>query len=111
MTDVGTIGASAKTVPAKCCRTKVVAAAAWRGTDTWREVRIALGSVAATPIRVREAEAALEGQQRRLAVVDAAVEALGAAIRPIDDVRSTAAYRREAARRIVRRLLSEAVIS
>ena len=32
---------------------KVVAAAAWRGTETWQDVRIALGSVAATPIRVR----------------------------------------------------------
>jgi xanthine dehydrogenase small subunit len=89
---------------------KVVAAAAWRGTDTWQDVRIALGSVAATPIRVHAAEAVLEGQSRTLEVVDAAIEALGAAIHPIDDVRSTAAYRREAARRIVRRLLSEAVI-
>jgi CO/xanthine dehydrogenase FAD-binding subunit len=88
---------------------KVVAAAAWRGSDTWEDVRIALGSVAATPIRVREAEAALEGQSRTLASVDAAVDALGAAIHPIDDVRSTAPYRREVARRIVHRLLSEAV--
>ena len=43
----------------------------WRprgaGRDTWRDVRIALGSVAATPIRVREAEAALEGRPRDLA--------------------------------------------
>lgn len=88
---------------------KVVAAAAWRGNGAWRDVRIALGSVAATPIRVVEAEAALEGRPRTLAVVDDAVEALAAAINPIDDVRSTASYRREAARRVVRRLLSEAV--
>ena len=88
---------------------KVVAAAAWRETDTWRDVRIALGSVAATPVRVREAEAALEGQPRTLEVIDAAVEALGAAIHPIDDVRSTAGYRREAARRVVRRILVDAL--
>ena len=41
--------------------------------------------------------------------VEAAVDALGKAIRPIDDVRSTAAYRREAARRVVRRLLADSV--
>ena len=88
---------------------KVVVAAAWRGSDSWRDVRIALGSVAATPIRVREAEAALEGQPREIASIDAAIEALGAAIRPIDDVRSTAAYRREAARRVLRRLLVDSL--
>ena len=88
---------------------KVVVAAAWRGTETWQDVRIALGSVAATPVRVREAEAALEGQPRTLRSVDASVEALGAAIKPIDDVRSTAAYRREAARRVVHRLLADSL--
>ncbi|HET7829450.1 MAG TPA: xanthine dehydrogenase family protein subunit M [Candidatus Limnocylindrales bacterium] len=88
---------------------KVVVAAAWRGTDTWQDVRLALGSVAATPVRVREAEAALEGRPRTLGSVEAAVDALGAAINPIDDVRSTAAYRREAARRVVRRLLAESL--
>jgi xanthine dehydrogenase small subunit len=88
---------------------KVVAAAAWRGGDGWRDVRIALGSVAATPIRVAAAEAVLEGRDRTPASVDAAVEALAASIHPIDDVRSTASYRREAARRVVHRLLSEAV--
>ncbi len=87
---------------------KVVVAAAWRGVDAWRDVRIALGSVAPTPIRVSAAEAALEGRPRDLASIEAAVAALGSAINPIDDVRSTAAYRREAARRVVRRLLAEA---
>ena len=87
---------------------KVVVAAAWRGVDGWRDVRIALGSVAPTPIRVAAAEAALEGRPRDLASIEAAVAALGSAINPIDDVRSTAAYRREAARRVVRRLLAEA---
>jgi CO/xanthine dehydrogenase FAD-binding subunit len=88
---------------------KVVVGAAWRGTATWEDVRLALGSVAATPIRVREAEAALEGRPRTIETVEAAVDALGAAINPIDDVRSTAAYRREAARRVVRRLLAESL--
>ena len=63
---------------------------------------IALGSVAATPIRVREAEVILEGLPRTLEVVDAAVDALGDAIHPIDDVRSTAAYRRMVTGRVLR---------
>lgn len=88
---------------------KVVVAAAWRGDGTWDDVRIAIGSVAATPVRVAAAEAALEGAPRTQASVDAATEALAASIHPIDDVRSTASYRREAARRVVHRLLSEAV--
>jgi CO/xanthine dehydrogenase FAD-binding subunit len=87
---------------------KVVVAAAWRGEDAWRDVRIALGSVAATPIRVAAAEAALEGRPRTPESIGAAVEALGTSIHPIDDVRSTAAYRREAARRVVRRLFADA---
>jgi CO/xanthine dehydrogenase FAD-binding subunit len=88
---------------------KVVAATAWRSGDAWQDVRIALGSVAATPVRMRAAEAALEGRPCTIESVDAAVDALGASIAPIDDVRSTAAYRREAARRIVRRLLAESL--
>jgi CO/xanthine dehydrogenase FAD-binding subunit len=88
---------------------KVVVAATWRGQGEWRDVRIALGSVAPTPIRIAAAEAALEGRPRDAASIDAAVAALASAIQPIDDVRSTAAYRREAARRVVRRLLADAV--
>ncbi len=88
---------------------KVVVATAWRDTGPWRDVRIALGSVAPVPIRVAAAEAALEGRDRTPRSVDNAVAALADAIMPIDDVRSTAAYRREAARRVVRRLLDEAV--
>ena len=88
---------------------KVVAAAAWRGTHTWQDVRIALGSVAATPIRVGAAEAAIEGRPRTIESIEAAADALAAAISPIDDVRSTAGYRREVARRIVRRMLADSL--
>jgi CO/xanthine dehydrogenase FAD-binding subunit len=38
---------------------KVVLAAAWRRDPAWRDVRIAFGSVAATPIRAAAAESAL----------------------------------------------------
>jgi xanthine dehydrogenase small subunit len=88
---------------------KVVVATAWRGDGSWLDVRLALGSVAPTPIRVGAAEAVLEGRPRDAASIEAAVAALGAAIEPIDDVRSTAAYRREAALRVIRRLLGDAI--
>jgi CO/xanthine dehydrogenase FAD-binding subunit len=51
--------------------------------------RVALGSVAPTPVRARETEAALAGG----ASPEAVRAALARDIRPIDDLRSTAAYR------------------
>jgi CO/xanthine dehydrogenase FAD-binding subunit len=62
--------------------------------------RIAVGSVAEVPLRARGAEAALERGD-----VDGAVAAVAADIRPIDDVRSTAAYRRAVAQNVLRELL------
>ena len=87
---------------------KVVVAAAWRRDPAWRDVRIAFGSVAATPIRARAAEAALEGAPPTPATIDAAVEALRGELHPIDDVRSTGAYRLEVSGRILRRILEDA---
>jgi len=87
---------------------KVVLAAAWRRDPSWRDVRIAFGSVAATPIRATAAEAALEGAPATPGTVDVAVVALLGELHPIDDVRSTAAYRLEVAGRILRRMLEDA---
>ena len=90
---------------------KVVLALAWREDVTggpWRDVRVALGSVAATPIRAAAAEAALEGQNPVPEVADRAADTLAGEIQPIDDVRSTAAYRRMAAARVLHRLIRDA---
>jgi len=62
--------------------------------------RVALGSVAEVPLRARGAEAALARGD-----VGGAVAALAADIRPIDDVRSTADYRRMVAQNVLRDLL------
>jgi len=87
---------------------KVVMAVAWCAEgDVWRNVRVALGSVAATPIRVTAAEVVLEGAAADEATADRAVAAITAAISPIDDVRSTADYRREVTGRILHRLLRD----
>ena len=89
---------------------KVVLALAWRPTPdgTWSEVRVALGSVAATPIRARATEAVLEGAAPTRETADAAAAALTAEISPIDDVRSSADYRRAVAGRVLHRLVRDA---
>jgi xanthine dehydrogenase small subunit len=62
--------------------------------------RIAIGSVAEVPLRARRAEAALERNN-----VESAIAAVAVDIRPIDDVRSTAAYRRAVTQNVLRALL------
>ena len=62
--------------------------------------RVAIGSVAEVPLRARRAEAALERND-----VDGAIAAVAEDIRPIDDVRSTAAYRRQVTQNVLRELL------
>lgn len=68
-----------------------------------REARVALCAVAPTPLRVRDAEAALVEQGLcDAAIARAALLAMTAA-RPISDVRATAEYRREMVGALVRR--------
>ncbi len=87
---------------------KVVMALAWREDGgVWRDVRLALGSVAPTPIRATETEHVLEGAAPRETVGDHAAAVLRGELRPIDDVRSTAAYRKAAAGRVLHRLLRD----
>jgi CO/xanthine dehydrogenase FAD-binding subunit len=71
------------------------------------DVRIALGSVAPTVIRAYGAEDALRGRALDAAAVAAAEHALDAEISPIDDLRSTAAYRRRVARNLLREFLDD----
>lgn len=88
---------------------KVVMALAWREDGgVWRDVRVCLGSVAATPIRATETENVLEGAAPRQTTADHAASTLANEIHPIDDVRSTADYRRVVSARILHRLLREA---
>jgi CO/xanthine dehydrogenase FAD-binding subunit len=68
-----------------------------------RDVRIAMGSVAPTVVRCRTAEAAVRGQVVTPELIATARQALLDDISPIDDVRSTAAYRR----RVSQNLLGE----
>jgi aerobic carbon-monoxide dehydrogenase medium subunit len=68
-------------------------------------IRLGLGGAAPTPIRARNAEAAVQGQSLTDAVAREAAEAAAAAAEPLSDVMGSADYRREMIRVWVRRLL------
>jgi CO/xanthine dehydrogenase FAD-binding subunit len=91
---------------------KVVMALSWQAGDgpdaRWHDVHMALGSVAATPIRAPETEAVLEGARPDERTADHAASALAGELHPIDDVRSSADYRRAVAARVLHRLIREA---
>lgn len=73
--------------------------------DVCQSARIALGAVAPTPLRVREAERVLEGQKLTAEILDAAAEIVKRSISPISDVRASAEYRREISGILVKRVL------
>jgi len=68
--------------------------------------RIAMGSVAPTVIRAREAESALVGRRLSKESIEKAAELAGRATSCIDDIRSGAEYRQEVVSVLVRRALA-----
>ena len=79
-----------------------------REGDRIRLARIALGSVAPTPVRAPTIENALEGQKYSERLIHQASELVAEDIAPIDDVRSTAEYRRQIASLLVGEALQQA---
>jgi len=59
-----------------------------------QDVRIAVGSVAPVPLRLTATEGLLCGNRLDAALISAASKTAAAGIRPIDDIRSTATYRK-----------------
>jgi len=68
-------------------------------------VRLAMGSVAPVPVRLHEVEVLIEDNPLTAELADRAAALVEKTIWPIDDVRSTAEYRRHVAGQVVRRLL------
>ncbi|MFI5011416.1 MAG: FAD binding domain-containing protein [Hyphomicrobiales bacterium] len=82
-----------------------------RGADgAIADIRISVGCCSAVPMRLAALEAELRGEPLGLALVDRVTPSVLAALTPIDDIRAGAAYRRDAARILVRRALSQIVI-
>ena len=80
-----------------------------KGAGVVQGVRVAMGAVADRPVRLLEVEALLEGRRPSPALADEALAITQRSIKPIDDIRSNANYRRTTAGRLVRRFVLELV--
>ncbi len=73
-----------------------------RQGDICQSCRIAFGSVAPTPIRIKTVEAFLKGKKVNEALIRSAGEMASEEIKPITDIRSTAEYRKDISKVIFR---------
>ena len=74
-----------------------------------REVRIAIGAAAPTVFRAVKAEALFTGQKITPELIHDVAETAARETKPITDLRSTATYRKEMAKVLVRRALEKAL--
>jgi CO/xanthine dehydrogenase FAD-binding subunit len=70
-----------------------------------KDIRLAMGSVAPVPLRLRETERIVRGNEIDPALIRAASKIAANEIRPIDDIRSTARYRSAVAGNLVAEFL------
>ncbi|MCR4317020.1 MAG: xanthine dehydrogenase family protein subunit M [Planctomycetes bacterium] len=83
----------------------IVSAAAEIESGAARNVRLCAGAVAPTPVRLRNFENLLEGRTLTQELVESSLFAVQDDINPIDDVRSSAEYRRALVPVYAKRLL------
>ena len=79
-----------------------------RDKGVCKEAKIALGAVAPTPIRAREAEALITGSALADEVLDKVAEAAMEASKPITDIRGPADYRRKMVGVLTKRAVRQA---
>jgi len=73
------------------------------------EIRLAAGSVAPTPLRLRHVETCLNGERLTESLIAEARDLAAQSISPIDDIRASAAYRRTVVADLLERLLEKAL--
>ncbi|MBI2314347.1 MAG: FAD binding domain-containing protein [Betaproteobacteria bacterium] len=73
-----------------------------------KTARVAMGCVGPTPRRLTGIEGQLEGREITEAVLQKAADTVASEISPIDDIRSTAEYRRDVAGVFLRRTIQQA---
>lgn len=73
--------------------------------NIFEDARIALGSVAPTPVRITKAETFLKGKSVSEGVIDEASLMVRDEIKPISDVRASAEYRREMSYKLTKNVL------
>jgi CO/xanthine dehydrogenase FAD-binding subunit len=78
-----------------CSKASVALLASRHARGRLSGVRVALGAVAPTVVRAFQAERILEGCELTPALIREAAEACSRSVRPIDDIRSSADYRRQ----------------
>jgi xanthine dehydrogenase FAD-binding subunit len=93
------------TRPALDISTISIGFAADRHDGVLKNVRVAFGAVAPTPLRATATESALEGRHLDAATIEAAAIAARDEVNPIDDVRATAWYRKEMIHNMTKRIL------
>jgi CO/xanthine dehydrogenase FAD-binding subunit len=76
--------------------------------QTCKEVRIALGGVAPTPMRAIKTEELIRGEKLTESLLGRAAVQASKESKPISDVRATAEYRREMVKVLTKRALAEA---
>ena len=84
-----------------------LAATALIDGGTISEIRLAAASLAPFPARLYQTESSLRGKPLDASAIDAAREALLAEAKPIDDIRSTAEYRKRVAANLLDEFLGE----
>jgi len=78
-----------------------------KNTEDYAQVRIALGAVAPTPIRVAPDEELLSGESLTPKLIARAARLASEATQAISDIRGSAAYRKRVIKALVQRLLTE----
>jgi xanthine dehydrogenase small subunit len=79
----------------------------WESSGYIRRARFAFGGVAATPVRMLEAERAVVGQPWNEAAVDRVQRILGRTLTPMSDHRGSKEYRLEVSKSLVEKFWSE----
>jgi len=85
------------------------AALAMMEGDVLRDIKIALGAVAPTPIRAKKAEETLKGKKLDDRLLEESGQAASGESKPIDDTRGSADYRRKLVTVLVKRAVRQAV--
>jgi CO/xanthine dehydrogenase FAD-binding subunit len=101
------VGARNAQAISKICVAAVGRIAGGMTANVVGDVRIALGSVAPTPLRLTEVEHMVRGQSITPELLQSAKRVTMAKIQPIDDIRSTAKYRSAVAGNLVAEFLDQ----
>lgn len=86
-----------------------VAAVVIREDGLCKDIRIALGAVAPTPIRAKRAEEIIRGQRFSDKLIEKTAQTAAEESRTIDDHRASADYRREMVQVLVSRAINQAL--